>query len=120
MPTPTEQRRQSQFSGRLAEYAAAGLLMAKGYRILAMRWRCKLGEIDLIVARANRLAFVEVKRRNSLEAAHAAISALQSHRIHGAADLWLQANPRYHNHEIAFDIVFVVRGRWPQHIEHSL
>ena len=49
--------------GRIAEWIAAAFLCLKGYRILARRYRSKLGEIDLIAVRGRRLAFVEVKRR---------------------------------------------------------
>ena len=47
--------------GNIAELIAAGLLMAKGYRILARRHRTPYGEIDVIAARWRRIAFVEVK-----------------------------------------------------------
>ncbi len=49
--------------GRLSEWMAAALLMAKGYRILGRRIRTPHGEIDLVAVRGSRLAFVEVKRR---------------------------------------------------------
>jgi putative endonuclease len=40
--------------GHIAELVAAVLLMAKGYRILARRWRSPYGEIDLIARRSSR------------------------------------------------------------------
>jgi putative endonuclease len=48
-------------TGLSAESRAAALLMAKGYRILAKRYRTPHGEIDLIAKRRNLIAFVEVK-----------------------------------------------------------
>lgn len=115
-----DERRRRLWRGHLAEYAAAALLLAKGYRIHARRWRCPAGEIDLIVSRSRRLAFVEVKQRQSVEDAEAAISDHQSGRIQSAADTWLQRNPHYQDFEIGFDIVFVVRGMWPRHIPNGL
>ena len=47
--------------GLRAEIAAASLLLAKGYRILARRYKTPLGEIDLVVRRGSTIAFVEVK-----------------------------------------------------------
>ena len=44
--------------GRRAETMAAWLLRAKGYRILARRFRVPAGEIDLIVRRGRVVAFV--------------------------------------------------------------
>jgi putative endonuclease len=52
-------------TGISAESRAAALLMAKGYRILAKRFRTPHGEIDIVAKRRNLLAFVEVKARAS-------------------------------------------------------
>src|SRR6266851_5782557 len=59
-------------TGISAESRAAVYLMAKGYRILAKRFRTPYGEIDIVARRRNLVAFVEVKARASLdEAAYA-------------------------------------------------
>ena len=50
-------------TGLSAESRAAALLMAKGYRILAKRFRTPHGEIDIVAKRRNLVAFVEVKAR---------------------------------------------------------
>jgi putative endonuclease len=44
--------------GASGELVAAGLLLAKGYRILARRHRTPYGEIDIIAVRRKRIAFV--------------------------------------------------------------
>lgn len=49
--------------GHIAEYRAALCLMLKGYRIVAMRYRTRLGEIDIIARRGDLVACVEVKAR---------------------------------------------------------
>jgi putative endonuclease len=115
-----EDRRRRYRHGIFAEYAAASLLMLKGYRVLNRRWRCKFGEIDLVVVRGKRLAFVEVKQRRTLEDAQFSISDGQAARIKDAADLWLQANPRFRDFDLAFDAVYVVKKQWPLHVEHAL
>ena len=115
--TETEARRKRERSGHWSEAVAAIFLIAKGYRVIDRRWKSPLGEIDLIVTRGQRLAFVEVKRRRTVEAAEAAITDHQGDRIRRAADLWLARNARYQNHDICFDAVFVLPRRWPQHIE---
>jgi putative endonuclease len=106
--------------GRIAELVAAALLMAKGYRILARRWRSPYGEIDLIARRGRRLAFVEVKRRPTRVEAEAAITPYQSSRYVRAAEFWVSRNPAFSEHEWALDIVFVTPGKFPVHIEHGL
>jgi putative endonuclease len=106
--------------GRWSELAAAALLMAKGYRILARRHRTPYGEIDLIAVRGRRLAFVEVKQRASQDAASAAIGNSQADRIATAAQFWVSRRPRYRDHTVGLDVVFVVARRWPEHVPDGL
>jgi Holliday junction resolvase-like predicted endonuclease len=53
--------------GISAESRAAAYLIAKGFRILARRWRSPVGEIDIIACRRQLLIFVEVKARPSFD-----------------------------------------------------
>jgi putative endonuclease len=119
-PPRTEDRRRRHRHGIWAEYAAAALLTLKGYRVLNRRWKSRFGEVDLVAVRGKRLAFVEVKQRATLEAAQSSISDWQSARIQDAADLWLQANPKFRDFDVAFDAIYVVKGGWPRHVEHAL
>src|ERR1700675_5052388 len=48
-------------TGLSAENRAAAFLMAKGYRILAKRFRTPYGEIDLVARKRNMIVFIEVK-----------------------------------------------------------
>jgi putative endonuclease len=113
-------RRDRERQGRRAEWIAAWSLRLRGYRILGVREKTPLGEIDLVAVRGRRVAFVEVKRRATQEAAEAAISAAQRARIRRAADLWLARNERYQAHELGFDIVFLIGGRWPRYLANAL
>lgn len=117
-------RRRYYRRGILAEWLAVAALTAKGYRLVGRRVKTRSGEIDLIVVRNRRLAFVEVKWRPTLEAAQASITEMQRRRIRRAADLWLSQNRRYiendHPFDISFDIVFVRPWRLPQHIAGGL
>ena len=65
--------------GISAESRAAAYLIAKGFRILARRWRSPVGEIDIIAARRYLLIFVEVKARDKFD--DAAWSVTDRHRI---------------------------------------
>ena len=53
--------------GRGGENLAADFLMAKGYRIRERNYRCRLGEVDLIIERKGEISFVEVKTRRSID-----------------------------------------------------
>src|ERR1700691_5829170 len=80
-------------TGVSAEARAAAFLIAKGYRILARRFRTPYGEIDIVARRWNLLAFVEVKARASLDEAAYAVTPRQQARIIDAAQAWLMAHP---------------------------
>lgn len=119
-PTASAERRRGYRRGLGAELVAATYLRVTGYRVLARRYRTPVGEIDLVVARGRRLAFVEVKRRATLADAEASVTPRQRARTRRAADLWLARNARYQSHEISFDLVFLVPWRWPIHIVGGL
>lgn len=106
--------------GAAAELIAAVLLMAKGYRILERRLQTPHGEIDIIAVRRSRLAFVEVKRRRSVEDAEAALTMAQARRIGNAAEWWIGRHRRYRDHEMGLDAVLVVPRRWPRHLPNVL
>lgn len=100
-------RRKAERRGRRAETLAALLLRAKGYRILARRFRCPAGEIDLIALRGRTLAFVEVKARGDASAAAESLSAHQRRRICRAAEAFLQRRPDLADRTLRFDAVLV-------------
>ena len=50
-------------AGLAAEDVAAKLYQERGGAILARRWRCPAGEIDLIVRLGEHIVFAEVKHR---------------------------------------------------------
>src|SRR5262249_34934197 len=77
------QRRIAFRFGLSAESRAAAFLVAKGYRILARRFRTPLGEIDIVARRRGVLVFVEVKARDNFDEAAEAIGKRQQNRIIG-------------------------------------
>ncbi len=50
-------------TGRAGEEAALAVYLSRGYRTVARNWRCRIGELDLVVARGDTLVFCEVKAR---------------------------------------------------------
>lgn len=103
-------------TGLSAESRAAALLMAKGYRILAKRFRTPHGEIDLVAKRRNLLAFVEVKARATLDEAAYALTPRQQARIINAAQAWLMAHPEHAEFELRFDVILIAPRRLPRHL----
>jgi putative endonuclease len=102
--------------GISAESRAAALLIAKGFRILARRFRSPVGEIDIVARRRHLLIFVEVKARERLDDAAWSVTERQRARIIAAAEAWLAAHPDPRIQDIRFDAMLVAPGRMPQHI----
>lgn len=93
-------------SGAHAEALAADYLQRRGLRLLARNYRCRLGEIDLILADGAVLVFAEVRLRRNADygGAAASITAAKRQRIVRAARHYLSGKP-----ELAcrFDVVLL-------------
>jgi putative endonuclease len=103
--------------GLSAESRAAAFLIAKGYRILARRFRSRAGEIDIVARRRNTLIFVEVKARERLDDAAEAVLPRQQRRIVAAAEIWLAMHPDLADCEMRFDAMLVAPKSLPRHIQ---
>ena len=77
--------------GAWGEALAAEYLRKKHYQILACGYRCRFGEIDLIVSNRRYLVFVEVKLRKSGDFALARefVNYKKQERIRLTASLFL-------------------------------
>ncbi len=97
--------------GILGENLVAQWLQGQGWQIIAQRWRCQHGEIDLIAQQGDRLlTFVEVKTRNSRNwdaDGLLAISASKQIRLWQAAQLFLATHPELDNFLYRFDVALV-------------
>jgi putative endonuclease len=102
--------------GVSAESRASAYLIAKGYRVVARRFKTPVGEIDIVARRGRALVFVEVKARETLDDAAEAVTPRQRRRIIAAAEAWLARNPDDVMREIRFDVVLVAPGRLPRHL----
>ena len=102
--------------GHIAEAAAALLLMAKGFRLLARRHKTPLGEIDLIAKRGKRIVFVEVKARPTLREAMNSVGPASERRIIDAADLWLAKHPEAAGLDLRYDMILLAPWRLPRHV----
>jgi putative endonuclease len=105
--------------GLSAESRAAMLLIAKGYRIVARRWKTQFGEIDIVARRGRALVFVEVKARPRADDAAEAVTERAKRRIIAAAELWLAHRPDEAQRDIRFDVMLVTPGRIPKHIANA-
>ena len=81
-------------AGAWGEAKAAEYLRKKGYKLVAAGYRCRFGEIDLIVKNRKYLAFVEVKLRKSdrFAAAMEYVDRRKQDRIRMTASIYLSHN----------------------------
>ena len=103
-------------TGVSGEGRAAAWLMAKGYRILARRYRTPHGEIDIVARRRNLIVFIEVKARATIDDAALAVTPHQQQRIINAALVWLAAHPEHAEFEMRFDAMLIAPRRLPRHV----
>jgi putative endonuclease len=82
--------------GKAAEDRAAAYLEGRGLRLVARNWRCRGGEIDLILDDRGCLVFVEVRARRgaAFGGAAASITATKQARLVRAARLYLAGRSR--------------------------
>ncbi|MBD9385721.1 YraN family protein [Agrobacterium sp. AGB01] len=114
-----KKRKRAHRRGHLAEYLAALYLVLKGYRILALRYRTPLGEIDIIARKGELVAMVEVKARKAEKTAVDAVSFESQRRIRAAADVWLARMRGTGQLSLRFDIVAILPWSWPRHFRDA-
>ena len=87
--------RTSKLSGAWGEALAAEYLRKKHYKIVAVGYHCRFGEIDLIVQDRKYLGFVEVKLRKSSDFARAMeyVDRNKQDKIRITASIYLSQNP---------------------------
>lgn len=98
--------------GREGEDLAASWLKTKGYRLLERNYRCRLGEVDLIVEEgelaARKIHFVEVKTRRSTDkvSPRELISQGKQRHISRVAQHYV-ASKRLHDVNAAFAVLII-------------
>ena len=82
--------------GRAAERVAATFLLSRGLKLLETNYRCRFGEIDLILRDGETLVFAEVRLRKSSDYGGAAgsITAQKRTKLLKAARHYLAASKK--------------------------
>lgn len=88
-PAQVHRGKRNHLAGLAAEEAVARHYAARGWRILARRWRGQGGEIDLIAGKGDDLAIVEVKRGATHDIAAGHLTQSQMRRLGAAAEDYL-------------------------------
>ncbi len=79
--------------GSAGEDAAWRLYERRGYRLVARNWRCRIGELDLVVTRGDILVFCEVKSRrgSGFGGGWEAVTARKRMKVRSLAEVFVQA-----------------------------
>lgn len=87
--------RVSGLRGKLAEQAAAKYLRQQGCKIIEQNFRCRLGEIDIIIRDGRFLAFVEVRCRQhkGFGSAAESVTHQKQQRLLATARFYLAGHP---------------------------
>jgi putative endonuclease len=98
--------------GQYGERVAARRLEEAGLRVVDRNWRCAEGELDLVAADGEVLAFIEVKTRSSEDfgVPAEAVTTAKANRIRGLAQRWLAEHEHPYS-ELRFDICSVLAQR---------
>lgn len=105
--TAADARRAAERAGRRAEQLAALHLRLCGFTILARRFKCPAGEIDIVARRGRLLVLAEVKARADADAALIAVTAKARRRIEAAGRAFLSRHPRLADCGLRYDIIAV-------------
>ena len=116
----SQERQAAEARGRRAESLAAKHLESQGFELLDQRVITGVGELDLVMLRGPLVIFVEVKMRESLEAALWSIDPRQQQRIMAAANAWVGMNPQFAAHDMRLDAVLVDASYQITHIENAI
>lgn len=83
-----------------------------GLKLLARNYRCRLGELDLVMQHGVHIVVVEVRARTNRRFATPAqsIDTRKRQRLRNAARHFVMRNPQYHGRAIRFDVICVEEG----------
>lgn len=105
--------------GLRAELLAAWYLRLRGYRILSMRYKTPVGEVDIIAARKNLLVFAEVKARRSQCEGLEAVTPRARQRISRAASFYLARDCRMADPQVRFDVLVFSPPFFIRHLDNA-
>lgn len=96
--------------GAAGEAAVEQWYIEAGYRLLDRNWRCREGELDLVVSRRHEVVFCEVKTRrsNAFGTPAEAVTLVKQRRLRVLASRWLADHPDVRAGALRFDVAAVL------------
>ena len=104
--------------GNRGEELAKQFLIKNGFRILQTNYRNRIGEIDIIARKGDRIHFVEVKYRSNetFGTGRESVTPRKQKRIHKLATLYLLERKLYYNIDMSFDVI-EINNNTTEHLE---
>jgi putative endonuclease len=98
--------------GLLSEELALAHLLAHGLKLLKRNYRCKLGEIDLVMLDGRTLVLVEVRYRTSKDYGGAAASVdwQKQRKLVKTAEHLLMKRAELRRYPARFDVIAITTG----------
>ncbi|HEY1057136.1 MAG TPA: YraN family protein [Limnobacter sp.] len=118
---PSARQQHIRRSGQEAEARALAFLQQQGLVPIARNYRCKCGELDLLMADGDTAVVVEVRKRRSTSHGHPleTIDPFKRQRISLCAQLWwIRQGQRQYKH-LRFDVVSILNEAQPQWIRNA-
>lgn len=95
--------------GRIGERHARLMLEGRGYQLVATNWRCRAGELDLVMLDDETLVFVEVKTRRGDRAGRAddSVTGSKASKLLAAAEWFVAEYPEHQSRIWRVDLVAI-------------
>lgn len=120
---PLPRRASLQNTGNVGEGWVRQYLCQQGWQILAQRWRCRWGELDLVAHKADVLIFVEVKTRSPGSWDRGGLLAVgipKQRRLIRAAQAFLSQHPHLSELSCRFDVALIERRASREGVSYAL
>jgi putative endonuclease len=94
--------------GVSGERAAETRYVARGYRVIARNWSCRVGELDLVLSRGQLVVVCEVKTRRGSRygSGFEAVDVRKRHKLRALAEIFLLQNRTFPS-AVRFDVASV-------------
>ena len=111
--------RTSYRKGIIAERFAVMFLRAKGYKILAQRFKTRYGEIDIVARHKDIIVFIEVKARKAENDALESVTHKMKSRIERAAQLYIAQHKAAQGMGVRFDFIALSPPFFFRHLDNA-
>lgn len=96
--------------GAYGEQTVANWYSERGYEVIARNWRCRFGELDLILSKGREVVICEVKTRtsNRFGTPFEAVGRTKQQRLRKLAAIWLREAAPFRPASVRFDVAAVI------------